>query len=93
MDFQDPNSVNPHNSSPQPQNQCLSPHNLIVIYTVVSILIQMKEQLGLEAMLEYMECYARLLAHANPKMEYAVRRAIALMNIEKMHYDALHHKK
>jgi len=53
----------------------------------------MKEQLGLEAMLEYMECYARLLAHANPKMEYAVRRAIALMNIEKMHYDALHHKK
>ena len=67
--------------------------NIIVIYTMLSILVKMKEQLGLEAMLEYINTYLRILGEGNPKMQSAVHYALALMSVEKMYHDALQNEK
>ena len=67
--------------------------NIIVIYTMLSILVKMKEQLGLEAMLEYMNKYLSIMGEGNPKMQSAVHYALALMSVEKMYHDALQNQK
>ena len=67
--------------------------NMVVIYTMLSILVLMKKELGLEAMLEYMDEYLRVVGEGNPKVRFAVRRALAMMNVGKMYYDAIHTKK
>ncbi len=67
--------------------------NMAVIYTMLSILVMMKKQLGLEAMLEYMEEYLRVVGEGNLKVQFAVRRALAMMSVEKMYHDAVQTKK
>ncbi len=51
-----------------------SPVNEITIYTVMKILARMKEQLGLEAMLQYMERYAMFIEKQNPELKIIVRK-------------------
>ena len=67
--------------------------NLVVIYTMLSILALMKKELGLEAMLEYMDEYLRVVGEGNPRIRFAVRRALKMMNVGKMYHDAIHTKK
>lgn len=70
-----------------------SGRNMVVVYTMLSILVVMKKQLGLEAMLEYMDEYLRVAGEGNPRVRWAVRRALAMMSVEKMYHDAIHTKK
>lgn len=67
--------------------------NMVVIYTMLSILVLMKKELGLEAMLEYIEEYLRVVGDGNPKVRFAVRRALTMMDVGKMYHDAIHTKK
>ncbi len=66
-----------------------APNNSIAIYTVLSILLKMKEHLGLEAMLEYVRNYLKIINDHNPELKPAVTRALNLMNIEKIYKDAM----
>ena len=75
------------------QDGIFSGRNVVVIFTLLSILVKMKEQCGLEAMLEYMDEYIRVMGEGNPKVKFAVRRALAMMSVEKIYHDALHTKK
>ena len=66
-----------------------SPRNSISIYTVLSILLRMKDQLGLEAMLEYVQNYLKIINDHNPELKPAVERALNLMSVEKIYKDAM----
>ena len=63
----------------------LTPENTIAIFTTLSILLKMKEQLGLEAMMEYMEFYILTVEQYNPRFKGAVEQAVSLMNIGKIY--------
>lgn len=84
--------TNDHNRSPQPHDLPFSPQNLLVVYTVFSILIRMKEKLGFEAMWEYMFHYWQIVGRKNPSIRAAVIRAQEAMDVERMYYDALSSK-
>ena len=62
--------------------------NLIAIYSVLSILVKMKSELGLEAMLEYVHNYLFEIERHNPKLKFAVAKALSLMSIEKIYREA-----
>ena len=67
----------------------LRPQNWITIYTVVCILSKMRSQLGLEAMLEYIEKFQISIEAYNPKLKEAVAKALLLMPVDKMYKDAI----
>jgi len=63
----------------------LSSDNTIAIFTTLSILLKMKNRLGLEAMMEYMEFYLATIERHNPRFKGAVEQAMALVSVEKMY--------
>ncbi len=66
------------------------PAATIGIYTVLTILGIMKHQLGLEAMLDYINKYTLLIEQNNPNIKHAVRRALTLVSVESIYHDAMH---
>jgi hypothetical protein len=75
-------------------NQSRSPHhfpgnNLIALYTGLSILLKMRRELGLEAMLVYMEKYSQLIGKANPEIQRAVLKALAASDMKKIYQEAM----
>ncbi len=67
----------------------MNPGNMIAVYTVLGILMEMRKQLGLEAMLEYMDRYVSAIEDHNPELKQAVTKAIAMMKVEKMYREAM----
>ena len=67
-------------------------NNWISIYTTFRILQQMKSQLGLEAMLEYIDQYQRMIETHNPKFKVIIERAFNMMSVEKLYKDAMQWK-
>ncbi len=66
----------------------LPPHS-IAVYTVLRILWRMRKQLGLEAMLEYLEKYMAAIENHNPQLENAVHEALSLLDVERMYKEAV----
>jgi hypothetical protein len=58
------------------------PEHAVAFYTFLSILLKMKQDLGLEAMLEYMGKYLRTIDSRNPKVAIAVGRALDVIPVE-----------
>jgi len=79
------NNNNPPDAIP---NFFTEKDNMIAIYTAMRILRQMKRQLGLEAMQEYLEHYLKVVDQNNPKLSFAVTKALSYMCVEKMYKDA-----
>ncbi len=67
----------------------MNPGNMIAVYTVLGILKEMRRQLGLEAMLEYMDRYVSAIEDRNPELKQAVTKAITMMKVEKMYREAM----
>ncbi|MBI3618298.1 MAG: hypothetical protein HY210_08840 [Candidatus Omnitrophica bacterium] len=63
--------------------------NSIAIYTVLCILRRMKREVGLEAMLEYLDKYLGAIETHNPQLKHAVAKALSLMSVEKMYREAM----
>jgi len=66
-----------------------NPQNLIIIYTSFRILDTMRRQLGLEAMLEYIDKYLALIDKDNPPLQAAVSQALKLMKVERLYRDTV----
>ena len=81
------------NSPKRLQKGVFSENSTIAIYTILSILIKMQDELGLEAMLEYIDEYLRTIEKDNPRIKYAVSRALQLISLEKIYKEAVHEKK
>ena len=76
------------NISRKPANMLTTANNTVAIYTVLTILMQMKTTLGLEAMLEYIGKYLSTIEKTHPDMKTAVARALGMMSIEKIYREA-----
>lgn len=63
--------------------------NSISIYTVLCILRRMKREVGLEAMLEYLDKYLGAIETHNPQLKQAVAKALGLMSVERMYREAM----
>ena len=61
----------------------------VAVYTAFSILNEMKNELGLEAMLEYMGKYRHIVENYNPKIKSAVGQAMTLMSVERIYNEAV----
>mgnify|MGYP001586250912 FL=1 len=71
------------------QNIFTTPVNSIAIYTVLCILRRMKREVGLEAMLEYLDKYLGTIEAHNPQLKSAVEKALGMMSVEKMYREAM----
>ena len=80
------NAKIPHQPFP---NIFTSSTNSIAIYTVLCILRRMKQEVGLEAMLEYLDKYLGTIETHNPRLKHAVAKALGLMSVEKMYREAM----
>lgn len=74
--------ISAQNSTPH-----LFKKNAVAIYTLLVILTRIKNTMGLEAMLEYIEHYKILIERHNPEFRDAVAEALTLMSVEKMYRD------
>lgn len=54
----------------------LPPEHLVSFYTLLKILMKMKKELGLEAMLEYMAKFIEAIDSHNPKLSQAVSKTL-----------------
>ena len=79
---------NPHKVSKFP-SVLTSQNNSVAIYTVLCILDRMKKQLGIEAMLEYMDEYLATINKYNPKIQHAVDHALIMIDLAKMYWEAV----
>jgi len=76
----------PTSSDTQQTPQFLK-NNAVALYTLLAILTRIKNTMGLEAMLEYIEHYQKLIERHNPDFKTAVQAALAMMSVEKMYQD------
>ena len=81
-------SINDHNSSPGKFSEKRSALSSVETFTVLSILRRMKETLGLEAMLEYLDIYLNDIEQNNPRIKMAVEQALARFNVAKIYKEA-----
>ena len=75
--------------SPQPPDTILFFPHSIPAYTVLCVLLKMKQQLGLEAMLEYLDQYLEIINCHNPRLKVAVYKALSIVSVEKIYADAM----
>ena len=72
----------PTDTSPQCHSLLFPPEHAVAFYTFLSILLKMKKDLGLEAMLEYMGKYLATIECHNPKVATAVGKALSVIPVE-----------
>lgn len=65
--------------TPPTSKPCFPPEHLVAFYTLLTILIKMKKELGLEVMLEYMAKYVAAIDSHNPKLSMAVSKTLELI--------------
>ena len=63
-------------------------HFFVNTYTMLKILDQMRKELGLEAMLEYLQIYLRTMEEDNPKVHLAVMQALKVNNVAQIYKEA-----
>lgn len=69
------------------------PANSVAIYTVLSVLLRMRERLGLEAMTEYIQFYLQIVEKNNPEIKMAVQKALTMVDVRRIYEDALNEDK
>ncbi len=87
--------MQPEYTQPDPKanlTTLFSPGQTIAIYTVMRILLLMKARLGLEAMLEYVSQYLKIIESYNPQIKNAVSQAVELISVEKVYKETVHGK-
>jgi hypothetical protein len=53
----------------------------------------MKEKLGLEAMLEYINNYLTIMGDCDPQLKETVGQVLGAVNVERMYHDAVRKRK
>ena len=73
-------------SSPVSDNNIFSsPRSTIALYTSLRILLAMRKDLGLEAMLEYLERHVESMERNNIQMKCAVTKALRFIDTKKIY--------
>ncbi len=71
----------------------LPSHSTIVIYAALRILNQMKKSLGIEAMLEYLDCSLDYIAKTSPGLRDATEEALKIISVEDIYKEILGNEK
>lgn len=79
----------PENLPRKKEVRTKAPENSVAIYTMLTILSRMRAELGLEAMLDYMDSYRVAIEESNPKFKSAVCEAIGLVSMERLYRKAV----
>ena len=76
------------NLTPSPNNY---PHrdHLVILFTGTAILLKMKQTLGMEAMLEYMEEFFREYEQKCPLVRAAVMRMMNQVSVQTLYKEAM----
>lgn len=80
------NSKSPDQRFPSKTNSVA--HNTEV-YTILCVLRKMRNQLSLEAMLEYKDRYIDLIDQSNPKLKEAVEKVLSARKVEMIYKKAM----
>ena len=67
------------------------PEHAVAFFTLLSILLKMKQEVGLESMLEFMTEYRGVIAQFNPKIRSAVDEALLSIPVEKIYRNMVGH--
>lgn len=65
------------------------PDNVIAVYTVLTVLLKMRRDLGLEAMMEYIDKYLVVMEMSNPEMKRAVGLALGFVDVREIYNEAM----
>jgi hypothetical protein len=65
----------------------------VLIFTILSVVLTMKEKLGLEAMLEYINNYLTIMGDCDPQLKETVGQVLGAVNVERMYHDAVRKRK
>ena len=80
--------LTPNNSKPaQKRSMFLAAEHMVGFYTLLAVLLKMKKDLGLEAMLEYMACYLTVIGSHNPKLAKAVSQTLEIIPVEVIYHE------
>ena len=60
----------------------------VSVYTAFCILKGIRRQIGLEAMLDYIDSHIEIVNRVNPRAELAVEEALTRVKLEKIYKDA-----
>ncbi len=71
--------------SPSCKKNIFSPNESIAVYTVLFVLSQMKETLGLEVMLEYADRYIKIVEERHPQLKKALLTSLQSTSIEQLY--------
>ncbi|MFP4473896.1 MAG: hypothetical protein ACLFPX_08570 [Candidatus Omnitrophota bacterium] len=63
--------------------------NFVPIYTALRIFDRMRRQLGLEAALEYLDAYLRMIDRSHPLIKRTVTQVLEVMDVERMYTQAV----
>lgn len=89
MHEKNPDSPGPKKNSPEnsPRNSPQRPKitDSIAVYTQLVILLRMRHELGLEAMLEYLDAYVGMVQCSNPELRRAVDKALSVMSVRQIY--------
>ena len=58
------------------RQQCVSPQHVLAFYTIMTILLKIKKEQGLESMLEYMSNFIATVDLSTPQLSQALARTI-----------------
>ncbi|MDD3375305.1 MAG: hypothetical protein PHY73_06265 [Candidatus Omnitrophica bacterium] len=84
------NFKNEFSNSPEIDNNIFSsPRSIIALYTSLRILLMMRKELGLEAMLEYLNKNVETIENNNIQMKSAVTRALLFIDTKKIYEKAM----
>ena len=78
---------NSSNNPAQKRSMFFAPEHMVGFYTLLAVLLKMKKDLGLEAMLEYMACYLKVIGSHNPKLVKAVSQTLEIIPVEVIYHE------
>lgn len=76
-----------HEDAMSHESFVFSAGNIVAVYTVLCVLMEMRARLGLEAMLDYLEKYLFIIGAHNPQMKSAVEQALQKISVQKIYQD------
>lgn len=63
------------------------PEHMVAFYTLLAVLLKMRKDLGLEAMLEYMALYLKVIDSHNPQIAMAVTKTLEIIPVEVLYHE------
>lgn len=89
MNFDSWFNIESHHPPPGSEKATVSSSHYLSIYVIFSILLKIRKQIGLEAMLEYIRKYMEKFEKHYPRKQSLVKQQIHKVDVIKMYQDGM----